>query len=95
MAEELSIYHSIDLLLSSLITALEIYMKEQEKAALKKELDDFEKNGVKFLFEGSHVESGENLVDMLLGDEDCTYMRNYVFKGAKIVEIGFNKIKLR
>lgn len=70
-------------------------MEEQEKAALKKELDDFEKNGVKFLMDGYPVEPSENLVDILLGDEDCTYMRNYVFKGAKIVEIGFNKIKLR
>lgn len=69
-------------------------MEEQEKAALKKELDDFEKKGVKFLLEGSPIEPGDNLVDMLLGDEDCTYMRNYVFKGARIVEIGFNKIKL-
>ncbi len=69
-------------------------MEELDKAALKKELEDFEKNGVKFLMDGNPIETGENLVDILLGDEDCTYMRNYVFKGAKIVEIGFNKIKL-
>lgn len=69
-------------------------MEELDKAALKKELEDFEKNGVKFLMDGNPIEKGENLVDILLGDEDCTYMRNYVFKGAKIVEIGFNKIKL-
>lgn len=70
-------------------------MEKQEKAALKKELEDFSNNGVAFYMDGNPVEAGESLVDMLLGDEDCTYMRNYVFKGAKIVEIGFNKIKLR
>ena len=70
-------------------------MEEQKKAALKKELEDFSNNGVSFYMDGNPIEAGENLVDMLLGDEDCTYMRNYVFKGAKIVEIGFNKIKLR
>ena len=70
-------------------------MEKQEKAILKKELEDFSNNGVVFYMDGNPVEAGEALVDMLLGDEDCTYMRNYVFKGAKIVEIGFNKIKLR
>lgn len=69
-------------------------MEEQKKAALKKELEDFSNNGVAFFMDGNPIEAGENLVEMLLGDEDCTYMRNYVFKGAKIVEIGFNKIKL-
>jgi hypothetical protein len=69
-------------------------MEEQKKAALKKELENFSNNGVVFYMEGNPIEAGESLVEMLLGDEDCTYMRNYVFKGAKIVEIGFNKIKL-
>ncbi len=70
-------------------------MEEQKKAALKKELENFSNNGVVFYMEGNPIEAGESLVEMLLGDEDCTYMRNYVFKGATIVEIGFNKIKLR
>lgn len=69
-------------------------MEKHEKAALIKELNDFEKSGVKFLMDGKPVESSEIIADMMLGEEDCTYMRNYVFKGARIVEIGFNKIKL-
>lgn len=68
---------------------------ELDKTALKKELEDFGEQGVRFSVEGTPVEPGDGLVDMLLADENCTYMRNYVFKDEKIVEINFDKIKLR
>ena len=39
-------------------------------------------------------EPDDTLVDMLLAEDNCTYMRNYVFQGKDIVEINFDKIKL-
>ena len=65
-----------------------------DKAVLKKELEDFEERGVKFSLDGIPVEPDDTLVDMLLAEDDCTYMRNYVFQGKEIVEINFDKIKL-
>ncbi|MGN0374141.1 MAG: hypothetical protein ACI4EN_01470 [Butyrivibrio sp.] len=68
---------------------------ELDKTALRKELEDFGERGVRFSVEGQPVEPDDRLVDMLLADESCTYMRNYVFKGGRIVEINFDKIKLK
>ncbi len=65
-----------------------------DKAVLKKELESFEERGVKFSLDGMPVEPDDTLVDMLLAEDDCTYMRNYVFQGKNIVEINFDKIKL-
>lgn len=69
-------------------------MEELEKNALRKELEFFESKGIRFSMEGYPAQYEEILEDMLLNDNNCTYMRNYVFQGAKIVEINFNKIKL-
>lgn len=69
-------------------------MEELRKAELNKELAEFEKQGVRFSVNGRPIESDEGLVDLLLADDNCTYMRNYVFQGEKIVEINFDKIKL-
>ena len=67
---------------------------EFDKAVLKKELTDFGEQGVKFSLDGVPVEPDDELVEMLLAEDDCTYMRNYVFQGKDIVEINFDKIKL-
>lgn len=69
-------------------------MEELEKKALRKELEFFESKGIRFSMEGNPAQYEEILEDMLLNDNNCTYMRNYVFQGTKIVEINFNKIRL-
>lgn len=69
-------------------------MEELEINALKKELEFFENKGIRFSIEGYPAMGEEILETMLLNDNNCTYMRNYVFQGAQIVEINFNKIKL-
>ena len=69
-------------------------MEELEKNALRNELEFFESKGIRFSMEGYPAQCDEILEDMLLNDNNCTYMRNYVFQGAKIVEINFNKIRL-
>ncbi len=70
-------------------------MEELRKTELSNELVEFEKQGVKFSVGGLPIESKEGLVDLLLSDDSCTYMRNYVFQGEKIVEINFDKIKIK
>ena len=50
---------------------------EDYRAALKAELLGLKENGVSFSLNGKIVEPGERLVDQLLTDKDCTYMRNY------------------
>ena len=67
---------------------------DKDKAVLKKELTEFEERGVKFSLDGIPIEPDDELVDMLLAEDNCTYMRNYVFQGKDIVEINFDKIKL-
>lgn len=67
---------------------------DMDKAVLKKELEDFGERGVRFSLDGMPVEPDDTLVDMLLAEDNCTYMRNYVFQGKDIVEINFDKIKL-
>ena len=69
-------------------------MEELEKNALRKELEFLESKGIRFSMEGYPVLCEEIIEDMVLNDDNCTYMRNYVFQGAKIVEINFNRIKL-
>ncbi len=70
-------------------------MEELRKTELSKELAELEKQGVKFSLSGLPVSPMEGLVDLLLSDDDCTYMRNYVFQGDRIVEINFDKIKIK
>lgn len=70
-------------------------MEELRRTELNKELVEFEKQGVKFSVAGIPMETEEGLVDLLLADDNCTYMRNYVFQGEKIVEINFDKIKIK
>lgn len=70
-------------------------MEELRRTELSKELVEFEKQGVKFSVGGTPMETEEGLVDLLLADDNCTYMRNYVFQGEKIVEINFDKIKIK
>lgn len=64
------------------------------RLALNEELLGFRERGVSFSVNGRDVQPEDGLVDMLLADTDCTYMRNYQFKGSKIVKIDFNRIKL-
>lgn len=65
------------------------------RSALKEELLSLRESGVSFLMDGAEVEPGDCLVDRLLDENDCTYMRNYEFKGGKLVEIEFEKISLK
>ncbi|MBD5158136.1 MAG: hypothetical protein HDT13_10965 [Butyrivibrio sp.] len=65
------------------------------KSALKEELLSLRESGVTFRVDGVEVEPEDCLVDRLLDESDCTYMRNYEFKGGKLVEIEFEKINLK
>lgn len=65
------------------------------RSALKEELLGLKENGVTFRVNGDEVEPEDGLIDMLLNENDCIYMRNYEFKGGKLVEIEFEKINLK
>ncbi len=65
------------------------------RAALKKELLSLRESGVSLIVDGAQVEPEDCLVDRLLAENGCTYMRNYEFKGGKLVEIEFEKINLK
>lgn len=65
------------------------------RSALKEELLNLKESGVSFLIDGAEVEPGDSLVDRLLSENGYTYMRNYEFKGGKLVEIEFEKINLK
>ena len=77
-----------------LCAALGENVMDMDKAVLKKELKDFGERGVRFSLDGMPIEPDDTLVDMLLAEDNCTYMRNYVFQGKDIVEINFDKINL-
>ncbi len=62
---------------------------------LKKELTELTQNGVRLSLNGYNVEPGDSLVNLLLAENGCTYMRSYEFKGGKVVGISFEKIKLK
>lgn len=64
------------------------------RTALSKELLEYSENGVSFSVDGMKVRPEDGLIDMLLAESDCTYMRNYQFKGGKIVKIEFDKVNL-
>lgn len=65
------------------------------KSSLKNELLCLKESGVSFRVDGVEVEPEDSLVDRLLAENGCTYMRNYQFKGGKLVEIEFEKISLK
>lgn len=68
--------------------------KESDKKALRDELVSLKGQGIRIMYEGKEVEADEPFVNMLLGDSGCTYMRNYVFKNSKVVEVEFGRIVL-
>ncbi len=72
-----------------------MYIDEDYRAALKAELLGLKEKGVSFSLDGKIVEPEDRLVDMLLAESDCTYMRNYQFKGGKVVKIEFDKVRLK
>lgn len=69
------------------------YSTEDRKPLLR-ELYALNNEGVSLLVEGRKVRPGARLVDTLLGESGCTYMRNYRYENGKVVEINFNKIIL-
>ena len=69
-------------------------MEQVDRVNLKRELTDFRKNGVLLTIGGKAVEPGDRLVDLLLSEKGCTYMRNYVYTNSGISEIQFQKIKI-
>ena len=71
------------------------YQDEDYRKTLSRELQSFSESGVHFSVNGREVRPDEGLVDMLLAEDDCTYMRNYKFRGGRIAAIEFDKISLK
>ncbi len=64
------------------------------KESLTQELLQFGNEGVALYVDGTTIEPNRDLADLLLAEDGCTYMRNYIFKGEKVVGLEFEKIYL-
>ncbi len=65
-----------------------------DKTSLTNEFKELRKKGVLLKVEGNTGISEENLAELILSEGECTYMREYVFRDNKVVEIDFGKISL-
>ena len=65
-----------------------------DKASLTNELKELRNNGVLLTLEGNPVTSEEHLAELIIAENECTYMREYIFQDNRVVEIDFDKIYL-
>ena len=65
-----------------------------QRRELKTELLSYRQNGIYLSVEGVPRLPDDEMVELILGEDECTYMRDYRFKGGEIVGINFNRIRL-
>lgn len=68
--------------------------RKNEKSSLISELNNLKKEGVVFCVDGEQFNSENELAELILKEDQCTYMRNYCFEDGKVTKIEFDKVNL-